>query len=291
MGIVLASNFDVNAQLPLDSRSVVFDNTARDAIATGKRFQGLMVFVVSTGLTYQLVGGITNSNWVQVPNSFTLSSNLIRSSQSGITAFATGGQASAFQITKDISRITTVATANDSVKLPVAVAGLEIVVINDGANSLDIFPATGESIDALTTNAAYSLTTTQKNVRMVSPASGIWRSASGGGGSGGSFVYPTVQAIAAGAEMSASTLYSNQVIRIVGNGGPQVASVTPFGPTGGWIDGTLVELIGTDDTSTLSIDFNDAAKGCVGNFKTITLAKYQVARFRFNTAMDRWIYV
>lgn len=65
MGITLASNFDVNAALPLDSRMVVADLTARDAIAAGRRYTGLIVYVVSDTVTYQLKGGITNGDWVE----------------------------------------------------------------------------------------------------------------------------------------------------------------------------------------------------------------------------------
>lgn len=65
MGITLASNFDVNAALPLDSRMIVADLTARDAIAAGRRYLGMCVYVVADTITYQLKGGITNIDWVE----------------------------------------------------------------------------------------------------------------------------------------------------------------------------------------------------------------------------------
>jgi len=65
MGITLASNFDVNAALPLDSRMVVADLTARDAIVAGRRFQGMCVYVTSDTKTYQLKTGILNTDWVE----------------------------------------------------------------------------------------------------------------------------------------------------------------------------------------------------------------------------------
>jgi hypothetical protein len=71
-----------------------------------------------------------------------------------ITAFATGGQASATALTEEINNVTTVATAGDSVKLPAAVAGAHIYVKNSGATALDIFPASADSIDALAINLA-----------------------------------------------------------------------------------------------------------------------------------------
>lgn len=65
MGIALASNFDVNAALPLDSRMTVADLTARDAIAAGRRYLGMTVYVASDTTTYQLKAGILNADWVE----------------------------------------------------------------------------------------------------------------------------------------------------------------------------------------------------------------------------------
>src|SRR5262249_51571665 len=50
-----------------------------------------------------------------------------------LTAHAGGGQGSALALTASINRVTTVATAADSVKLPAALAGQSIVVINAAA--------------------------------------------------------------------------------------------------------------------------------------------------------------
>lgn len=72
----------------------------------------------------------------------------------GISAFATGGQASATALTAELNNVTTVATAGDSVKLPAAAAGKHVWVKNSGAAALDIFPATSDSIDALAVNLA-----------------------------------------------------------------------------------------------------------------------------------------
>ncbi len=63
MSITLASNFQLNAALPLDSRQVVVDPAARDAIPSGVRFIGLVVHVLSTSQNWQLQGGILNANW------------------------------------------------------------------------------------------------------------------------------------------------------------------------------------------------------------------------------------
>ena len=82
-----------------------------------------------------------------------------------IVAKAGGGQNGATILTSEINRVVTVATAADSVQLPVAVAGLSVQVTNAHAsNALAIFPAaaavTGGGLDNINTsavNTAYSL--------------------------------------------------------------------------------------------------------------------------------------
>jgi hypothetical protein len=69
MGINLGSNFDVQTALPLDSRDVVADLTARDAIVSGRRFIGMSVHCLSDSKNYQLVGGIANANWKEFAGS------------------------------------------------------------------------------------------------------------------------------------------------------------------------------------------------------------------------------
>lgn len=76
------------------------------------------------------------------------------SALNSITAFAGGGQGSAAALTAMINRVTTVATIGDSVKLPASAVGMTIVVSNAGANPMDVFPATGDAINALAANTA-----------------------------------------------------------------------------------------------------------------------------------------
>lgn len=75
----------------------------------------------------------------------------------GLTAFAGGGQASATQLSFGYNEVTTVATAGDSVKLQPAQAGAMITVLNDGANAMDVFPATGDTINDGAANTAISV--------------------------------------------------------------------------------------------------------------------------------------
>jgi len=71
-----------------------------------------------------------------------------------ITAGTTQTQAGATALTKNTNRVTVVGTNGDGVKLPTAVAGLEILIINDdAAQTLKIWPATGDAIDGGSANA------------------------------------------------------------------------------------------------------------------------------------------
>ena len=60
-------------------------------------------------------------------------------------------------ITTMFYEIATCANAGDICTLPSAVAGQLVIVVNNGANSADIFPASGDKIDGGSSNAAVEL--------------------------------------------------------------------------------------------------------------------------------------
>ncbi|UOF80036.1 hypothetical protein [Caudoviricetes sp.] len=66
--------------------------------------------------------------------------------QSGITASITQSSGNG-PLTRGFSHVATVANANDAVTLPTAVLGQYVFVVNRGANTLQIFPASGDKID------------------------------------------------------------------------------------------------------------------------------------------------
>lgn len=69
----------------------------------------------------------------------------------GITASVTQTQGQG-ALTADINQISTVANTNDTVTLPSAAAGYSVTIINSGANTLKIFPASADAIGALGVN-------------------------------------------------------------------------------------------------------------------------------------------
>lgn len=121
------------------------------------------------------------------------------SNMDSITAFAGGGQTSATQLEAGYNRVTVVATAADSVKLPFCVSGqrnvgpsgstarpssnslgLMIVVTNaDAADSMNVYPQSGDAINALSANSAYAMAA-NKTAAFICSTAGIWVSILGG---------------------------------------------------------------------------------------------------------------
>jgi hypothetical protein len=98
-----------------------------------------------------------------------------RSAADALVAHAGGGQANATQLTAALNRVGTVATAADSVKLPVARKGATVCVTNAGAASMDVFPSTGDAIDAGAANAQKAVAA-GKSAMFVCAVDGTWNS-------------------------------------------------------------------------------------------------------------------
>lgn len=99
-----------------------------------------------------------------------------QSAANALTAHAGGGQGSALQLARQINRITVVASAGDSVKLPVSVAGRVVTVINAAAaNAMDVFGQTGDIINALSANTAISVAA-NKTITFYCAVAGTWNS-------------------------------------------------------------------------------------------------------------------
>ena len=78
--------------------------------------------------------------------------------KSGLTALAGGGQTGATDIPAALTRFTTVATAADSALLPPAKAGKIHAICNAAAaNSMTVYPASGEAINALSADAGFAV--------------------------------------------------------------------------------------------------------------------------------------
>lgn len=209
--------------------------------------------------------------------------HLKRSLEDGLTAHSGGGQGSAYAITKDFSRFSTVAAANDSAKLPASVAGYLLYVLNDGANIMAVYPASGEQIDGLAANTAVSLLPGQLGVFFCRVA-GQWRKVAPDSTISnyvyGSFSSPNL--ITAGGVVPIIAGALRQTVYIAGDGG----AVTTGGVhiTAGTIDGQELDLIGCHATNTVTVTDGDGT-GTEGNgdmvhgLRTMTTWKWDSTRW------------
>lgn len=112
-------------------------------------------------------------------NSYSKIGYSIVSVENALTAFAGGGQTSAYQLAASYSRFTVVGTAADSAKLPTcttALIGLQMTVANaDASDAMNVFPAAGEAINLLSANTAISVAAT-KGMRFTCVANALWQS-------------------------------------------------------------------------------------------------------------------
>jgi hypothetical protein len=98
------------------------------------------------------------------------------SATDALTALAGGAQAGTSLSDYAVNRFTTVATGGDSAQLPFAKAGRMRVVINAAAaNSMNVFPQTGEIIDAAAANAARAVAA-NKTCVFFCAVDGTWNS-------------------------------------------------------------------------------------------------------------------
>lgn len=91
-----------------------------------------------------------------------------------ITAHAMGGQTNAFPLVNLVNQIKTVASGNDSVILPASNPGSMLVVSNNAAsNSAAVFPQSGDQINALGANNAFTLAA-NKSALFACAVAGQW---------------------------------------------------------------------------------------------------------------------
>lgn len=142
----------------------------------------------------------------------------------GITASATQTQGQQ-PLVSSFNEVSTVTTTNDVVTLPTAAAFLWVTVINNGANTLQIFPATGDNIDGLGVNTSTTLAAGDSVTFFAIDATNwdmIATTATGGG---------TPTAITVADESADTTCFPLFVTAATGDLGPKTASGLTFDAT------------------------------------------------------------
>lgn len=144
--------------------------------------------------------------------------------QSGVVAGATQTQAGATQLSGQMVQVATVTTLGDGIKLPASAAGLELLVINKGANAVRVYGLGADTIDDQTATVGV-LQMPNSAVIYASAVAGNWYSeglATGFGGPGLQTLSdtPTVTANATQTQAAATALVSmiNRVSTVVTQG-------------------------------------------------------------------------
>jgi hypothetical protein len=148
----------------------VWNNGAVDIDFTAKKLTSGNWLNYDAGTDALTIG---SASLVMTPVVTFASINLYKATNA-ITAFAGGGQSSATALTSEHNSITTCATAGDSVKLPTSVAGKRIVVNNLGAAYANVYPISGDLIDALSANAPVSLPA-NSTITFTCTVAGSWQ--------------------------------------------------------------------------------------------------------------------
>lgn len=232
MGIQLGSNFTLNTTLPLDDRFVFADTAARDALASGRRFEGLLVYVVADEKYYFLKGGITDGDWTEL----------------------SGGSGAGILTVADT-------TARDAIDSGERYEGLIVYVIDIETN--------------------YQLRGGITNSDWVDINSSPVPDPE----------ITTLDSLASSDDITISDDNRDQTFLVEGASGPVTLDTVPFNVGSGILDKTTVTLIGTDDEKPVSIPYNDASGGCIGNFETLTVYRGQAIVFNYYDDLSRWIYV
>lgn len=150
------------------SGTLTSTSTTNLATATGAQTVSLGAGATTSGSLKTLnigTAGVSGSTTainigsaVSGATSKTTLSGLVINSISAAVSAAGATQGTATALVSNINNVAVVAAAADGVRLPTAVAGLRILIRNsDAVDTLKIYPATGGQINALGTNASFSL--------------------------------------------------------------------------------------------------------------------------------------
>lgn len=96
-------------------------------------------------------------------------------SNDAVVAYAGGGQANAYLLTKQYNSIITCASANDSVKCLNALISFQYVIRNStSTNDAMVYPASGEKFDGLAINEGYPLEAGGQ-ITLTCILAGVWK--------------------------------------------------------------------------------------------------------------------
>jgi hypothetical protein len=104
--------------------------------------------------TFDTTGAVTTGTLAPAGNLSMGNDALIRYDvNAGLTAGTTRTQAGGLDLTAQVNQVSTVANVDDTVVLPPAIGGEQIIIINSASNRMRVFPASGDDLGAGANNA------------------------------------------------------------------------------------------------------------------------------------------
>jgi hypothetical protein len=156
---VLFNNVGAGVQAKLNKNSA--SDTASFLFQTGA--SGRAEFGTTGDDNFTMKVSSNGSTWLSAIKIMAATGRVaFKSLATGISAAGTT-QGTATALTKSFNEVTTVA-ASAGVILPSPEAGEIVVVANQGANALNVYPASGHSINSLSANTAQSLATDTRRI-------------------------------------------------------------------------------------------------------------------------------
>ena len=196
---------------------------------------------------------------------------------------ATGGQGSATLLVADINRVTTVA-ATAGVKLPPSAPGLDIIVINKGANPLAVYGSGTDQIDDIAT-ATGVVQMVNSVVLYVCTTAGKWYANGLGTGFNGSFEtqsYADALTAHAGGGQGSATAITTMISRFTTVATAADSAILPTG-----VAGMSITVINAGANSmAIFPDSGSTINGGAAN-ASISLAAGKTALF-FTTLAGAW---
>ncbi len=104
-----------------------------------------------------LDGALTVAGALALTGAATLSGAITISTATAVAAAGSNSQANSTLLSSTFSVVATVSATTRGVRLPAAAAGRVMIVKNTATTQMNIYPASGDVINALSTNAAYDL--------------------------------------------------------------------------------------------------------------------------------------
>ena len=122
---------------------------ASAALEAGSNATGGLVLNATAGALIFGASGTEAARFAITTKHLTMANDvaILSDVNAGITASTTQTQGNG-ALTADVNQISVCANANDTVTLPAAIAGRVCEIINDGAQTLQVFPASGDNLGA-----------------------------------------------------------------------------------------------------------------------------------------------